>query len=144
MKLPRTNIKKTVFIFQFQDMSSSESNGHEPFELDPTEPSPRKTEPSPIELSPAPKVPFAPKKSPEDSPHRHFAGDTPFEETRKAAMKMFPVVSPPKIRQNVAQLNSHNLETQKQKIAEMNKPATWCRFYKTFFVLAIEDPAKIS
>jgi hypothetical protein len=99
--------------FQFQDMSSSESNGQEPFELD--EVSPQKIDLSPIELSLAPKVPFAVKAARDDSPQpapRHFAGDTPFEQTHAAAMKMVSAHTPPKIRQNVAQLNSQNLEAQ--------------------------------
>lgn len=39
------------------------------------------------------------------------------------------VVAPstPKIRQNVAQLNSQNLEAHRLKLAEMNKPATWAQ-----------------
>ena len=105
-------------------MSSSESNGHEPFELDPTEMSPQKVETSPtIELSLAPRVPFLLKK--EEALQRNFSGDTPFKETHEAALKMVSAVSPPKIRQNVYQLNSQNLDAQKQRLAEMNKPATW-------------------
>ena len=119
----------TFFCFQFQDMSSSESNGHEPFELTAADMSPLKVEVSAVEKSAVmPKMLFPRKKSIEDnlqSPHRHFIGDTPFEETHKAAMKMVSVVSPPKIRQNVAQLNSQNREAHRIKIAQMNKPSTW-------------------
>ena len=114
-------------------MSSSESNGHEPFELDPADVTPQKVETSPIEISLAPKVPYPRKKSQDDLPpggiQRHFVGDTPFEDAYKAALKMVTVVAPstPKIRQNVAQLNSQNLEAHRLKLAEMNKPATWAQ-----------------
>ena len=106
-------------------MSSSESNGHEPFELDPTEMLPQKPETSPLELSLAPRVPFLIKR--EEVPQRNFTGDTPFKETHEAALKMVSTVAPPKIRQNVYQLNSQNLEAHKQRIAEMSKPATWAQ-----------------
>ena len=106
-------------------MSSSESNGHEPFELDPTEMLPQKPETSPVELSLAPRVPFLIKR--EEVPQRNFTGDTPFKETHEAALKMVSTVAPPKIRQNVYQLNSQNLEAHKQRIAEMSKPATWAQ-----------------
>ena len=100
--------------FQFQDMSSSESNGHEPFELTAADMTPQKNEPSPqknemshIEMSLAPKTLFGRKKSQDESPvaiQRHFAGDTPFQETHKAALKMVTPVSPPKTRPIVAQV----------------------------------------
>jgi hypothetical protein len=111
-------------------MSSSESNGHEPFELTAAEMSPIKAEvEKPLHL-PA-KLPLPVRKSSlEDVPaalplQRHFGGDTPFEETHKAAKKMVSIVSPPKIRQNVAQLNSQNREAYQQKVAQMNKPSSW-------------------
>jgi len=107
-------------------MSSSESNGHEPFELTAAELSPiEKPSPLPAKLP----LPVR-KKSLDDVPallpmQRHFGGDTPFEETHKAAKKMVSIVSPPKIRQNVAQLNSQNREVHQQKVAQLCKPSSW-------------------
>ena len=104
-------------IFQFQDMSRSESNGHEPFELTAADMTPQKNEKSQVETSPietspiemtlAPKSLFGRKKSQDESPvaiQRHFAGDTPFAETHKAALKMVTPISPPKTRPIVAQV----------------------------------------